>query len=174
MNVENTGAWDLRLYIAGKTPRALRALKNLQRLCDEHLAGLYSIEVIDLEEQPQLAAGDQIVAVPTLVRRLPEPVRKIIGDLKKLLAGSTLGLEPGVDFVQIGTHTQKVQSLSEAEFTDVLRIRVLASVQIPDEPGEDYEPPPAGALYLQRQFAERDADGTVTLTPIGDADPIPR
>lgn len=101
-------------------------------------------------------------------------IRKIIGDLKKLLAGSTLGLEPGVDFVQIGTHTQKVQSLSEAEFTDVLRIRVLASVQIPDEPGEDYEPPPAGALYLQRQFAERDADGTVTLTPIGDADPIPR
>ena len=83
-------------------------------------------------------------------------------------------IEPGVDFVQIGTHTQKVQSLSEAEFTDVLRIRVLASVQIPDEPGEDYEPPPAGALYLQRQFAERDADGTVTLTPIGDADPIPR
>lgn len=73
--------WELRLYIAGKTPRALAAFKNLERLCEEHLAGLYHIEIIDLLEKPQLAKGDQIIAVPTLVRKLPEPVRKIIGDL---------------------------------------------------------------------------------------------
>lgn len=73
--------WELRLYIAGKTPRAVRAFQNLERICEEHLAGLYSIEVIDLLETPTLAKGDQIIAVPTLVRRLPEPVRKIIGDL---------------------------------------------------------------------------------------------
>lgn len=73
--------WDLRLYIAGKTPRAITAFRNLQRICDEHLAGRYRIEIIDLLETPKLAKGDQIVAVPTLVRKLPEPVRKIIGDL---------------------------------------------------------------------------------------------
>ncbi len=73
--------WELRLYIAGKTPRAIEAFQNLQRICEEHLAGRYRIEIIDLLETPALAKGDQIVAVPTLVRRLPEPVRKIIGDL---------------------------------------------------------------------------------------------
>ena len=73
--------WILRLYIAGKTPRAVAALENLQRICEEHLAGQYEIEVIDLLENPQLAKGDQILAVPTLVRRLPTPLRKIIGDL---------------------------------------------------------------------------------------------
>ncbi len=73
--------WELRLYIAGKTPRAVKAFANLERICEEHLAGRYSIEIIDLLEKPLLAKGDQIVAVPTLVRRLPEPVRKIIGDL---------------------------------------------------------------------------------------------
>ncbi len=73
--------WELRLYIAGKTPRAIQAFQNLQRICEEHLAGRYRIEIIDLLETPALAKGDQIVAVPTLVRRLPEPVRKIIGDL---------------------------------------------------------------------------------------------
>ncbi len=73
--------WELRLYIAGKTPRAVKAFRNLQRICEEHLAGRYHIEIIDLLETPALAKGDQIVAVPTLVRRLPEPVRKIIGDL---------------------------------------------------------------------------------------------
>jgi circadian clock protein KaiB len=73
--------WELRLYIAGKTPRAVTALENLQRICEEHLAGRYHIEIIDLLERPTLAKGDQIVAVPTLVRRLPEPVRKLIGDL---------------------------------------------------------------------------------------------
>jgi circadian clock protein KaiB len=73
--------WELRLYIAGKTQRAVTAFENLQRICEEHLAGSYQIEIIDLLETPKLAKGDQIVAVPTLVRRLPEPVRKIIGDL---------------------------------------------------------------------------------------------
>ena len=71
----------LRLYIAGQTPRSIAAFSNLKRICEEHLAGRYRIEVIDLVQNPQLAAGDQILAVPTLVRRLPEPVRKIIGDL---------------------------------------------------------------------------------------------
>jgi circadian clock protein KaiB len=71
----------LRLYIAGQTPRSIKAFANLKRICEEHLKGRYRIEVIDLIQQPQLAAGDQILAVPTLVRLLPEPVRKIIGDL---------------------------------------------------------------------------------------------
>ncbi len=73
--------WELRLYIAGKTPRAIKAFQNLERICEEHLAGRYRIEVIDLLETPALAKGDQIVAVPTLVRKLPPPLKKIIGDL---------------------------------------------------------------------------------------------
>ncbi len=73
--------WWLRLYVAGQTPRSLAAFQNLKRICDEHLKGLYEIEVIDLLKNPQLAKGDQIVAVPTLVRNLPPPVKKIIGDL---------------------------------------------------------------------------------------------
>ena len=74
-------SWELRLYVAGTTPRSVAALANLRRICEEHLAGKYSIEVIDLLERPQLARGEQIIAIPTLERRLPEPVRKIIGDL---------------------------------------------------------------------------------------------
>jgi circadian clock protein KaiB len=73
--------WELRLYIAGQTPRSLAAFANLKRICEEHLSGRYNIEVVDLKEHPQLAAGDQIVAIPTLVRKLPEPLRKIVGDL---------------------------------------------------------------------------------------------
>jgi circadian clock protein KaiB len=73
--------WDLRLYVAGQTPKCMAALVNLKKICEEHLAGQYRIEVIDLLENPQLARGDQILAIPTLVRKLPEPVRKIIGDL---------------------------------------------------------------------------------------------
>jgi circadian clock protein KaiB len=76
-----TETWELRLYIAGRTPRAEAALENLRRICEDRLAGRYAIEVIDLLERPQLARGEQIVALPTLERRLPEPVRKIIGDL---------------------------------------------------------------------------------------------
>ena len=73
--------YDLRLYVAGQTPKSMSALANLKRFCEEHLAGKYRIEVIDLVENPRLARGDQILAIPTLVRRLPEPIRKIIGDL---------------------------------------------------------------------------------------------
>ncbi len=86
-------AWELRLYVAGQTPRAVRAFENLKGLCEEHLAGTYSIEVVDLLERPQLARGDQIVAVATLVRKLPVPVRKIIGDLsntERVLVGLDL------------------------------------------------------------------------------------
>jgi circadian clock protein KaiB len=73
--------WDLRLYVAGQTPKSITAIANLKRLCEEHLAGRYSIEVVDLVQNPQLARGDQILAIPTLVRKLPAPMRKIIGDL---------------------------------------------------------------------------------------------
>lgn len=71
----------MRLYVAGQTDKSLRATKNLARICKEHLDGRYALEVIDLLQQPQLAEGDQILAIPTLVRRLPEPIKKIIGDL---------------------------------------------------------------------------------------------
>ena len=73
--------WQLRLYVAGATAKSVAALANLRKLCEEHLAGRYEIEVIDLLVNPKLAAGDQILAVPTLVRKVPEPIRKIIGDL---------------------------------------------------------------------------------------------
>jgi len=73
--------FELRLYVASQTPKSVAALANLKRICETHLAGEYSIEVIDLTKNPGLAAGDQILAVPTLVRRFPEPIRKIIGDL---------------------------------------------------------------------------------------------
>jgi len=74
-------AIELRLYIAGHTPKSVRAIENLRAVCEEHLPGRYRIEVIDLLEHPQLARGDEIIAVPTLVRRLPTPLRRIIGDL---------------------------------------------------------------------------------------------
>jgi len=73
--------WELRLYVAGKTARSLTAFANLKKICEEHLEGAFSIEVIDLLKDPQLAKGDQILALPTLVRRVPEPMKKIIGDL---------------------------------------------------------------------------------------------
>jgi len=73
--------WSMRLYVAGSTPRSVAAFRNLEQLCEDHLAGRYRIEVIDLKKNPQLAQDDQIVAVPTLVRTLPSPARKIIGDL---------------------------------------------------------------------------------------------
>jgi circadian clock protein KaiB len=74
--------WQLRLYVAGQTPRSVAAFANLKRICEEHLAGRYDIEVVDLVKHPQLAAGDQILAIPTLVRKLPQPLRKIVGDLR--------------------------------------------------------------------------------------------
>ena len=76
--------WRLRLYVAGRTPRSIAALANLKRLCDSHLAGRYSIEVVDLLDKPHLARRDDIVVIPTLVRTLPPPIRKIIGDLSNV------------------------------------------------------------------------------------------
>jgi circadian clock protein KaiB len=97
-DIPSTGeGWCLRLYIAGQSPRSLRALANLNSLCEEHLAGHYEIEIIDLAECPSLARSDDILVIPTLVRRLPPPVHKIIGDLsntKHFLAGLDLQPEP--------------------------------------------------------------------------------
>ncbi len=78
---EQEEVWELRLYVAGQSPKSITAFANLKKICEAHLAGRYRIEVVDLLEHPQLAAGDQIVAIPTLVRKLPEPLRKIVGDL---------------------------------------------------------------------------------------------
>jgi circadian clock protein KaiB len=78
-------AWELRLYVAGQTPKSLAAFANLKKICEEHLKGKYHIEVIDLLKNPQLASGDQILAIPTLVRKLPPPIKKIIGDLSNTL-----------------------------------------------------------------------------------------
>ncbi len=92
-NEEETKTWELRLYVAGQTPNSMRAFANLKKICEEYLAGQYRIEIIDLLVNPQLAKGDQILAVPTLVRKLPEPVRKIIGDLsntERVLVGLDL------------------------------------------------------------------------------------
>ena len=86
-------AYVLRLYVAGQTPKSVLAFTNLKLICEEHLQGWYEIEVIDLLENPQLARGDQILAIPTLVRRLPEPIKKIIGDLsntERVLVGLNL------------------------------------------------------------------------------------
>jgi circadian clock protein KaiB len=90
---EPNGRYDLRLYVAGQSPKSLTAFANLKELCELHLAGKYRIEVIDLIKKPQLARDDQIIAIPTLVRRLPQPIRKIIGDLcdtKRTLIGLEL------------------------------------------------------------------------------------
>jgi circadian clock protein KaiB len=91
----DSARWNLRLYVAGQTPRSLSAFKNLKDICEEYLKGEYHIEVIDLMENPTLARGDQILAVPTLVRKLPQPIRKIIGDLsntERVLVG--LDIQP--------------------------------------------------------------------------------
>ena len=85
--------WELRLYVAGQTSKSIAAFSNLKKLCEEHLQGQYRIEVIDLLENPALAKGDQILAIPTLVRKLPEPIKKIIGDLsnkERVLVGLNL------------------------------------------------------------------------------------
>ena len=89
--------WNLRLYVAGQTPKSVRAFVNLEALCEEHLKGRYRIGVIDLREHPQLARGDQIVAIPTLVRRLPLPLRTIIGDLS-----NSVQLLVGLDLRKVG------------------------------------------------------------------------
>jgi len=91
----NLNRWNLRLYVAGQTPRSITAFQNLKNICEEYLKGQYHIEVVDLMENPTLARGDQILAVPTLVRKLPQPIRKIIGDLsnaERVLVG--LDIQP--------------------------------------------------------------------------------
>ena len=93
------GHYDFRLYVAGQTPKSLAAIANLKALCEDHLAGRYNIEVIDLLVTPQLAAGDQIVALPTLVRRLPPPLKRVIGDLsntERVLVGLDIRPRPPV------------------------------------------------------------------------------
>jgi circadian clock protein KaiB len=90
---ENPEFWELRLYVAGQTPKSVTAFANLKKLCEEHLEGKYKIEVIDLLKNPQLAKGDQIFAIPTLVRKLPQPLKRIIGDLsntERVLVGLDL------------------------------------------------------------------------------------
>ncbi len=94
----NSESWQLRLYVAGKTANCVKAFANLKRVCEENLAGRYEIEVIDLLENPRLAAGDEIIAIPTLVRKLPTPVRKIIGNLtdtERVLVGLQLRARGG-------------------------------------------------------------------------------
>ena len=91
--IDQNDKWELRLYVAGQTPKSIAAFANLKKICEEHLAGKYRIEVIDLLENPQLAKGDQILAIPTLVRKLPPPLKKIIGDLsneERVLVGLNL------------------------------------------------------------------------------------
>ena len=89
----SVGTWELRLYVTGRSPKSVRAIENLQRACEQYLAEQYHIEIVDLLENPRLAADDQILAVPTLVRKLPPPIRKIVGDLSdtdRLLVGLQL------------------------------------------------------------------------------------
>ncbi|HEY2417824.1 MAG TPA: circadian clock KaiB family protein [Steroidobacteraceae bacterium] len=89
--------WQLRLYVAGQTPKCVAAFANLKRICEEYLTGQYDIEIVDLLQTPALAQGDQILAIPTLVRKLPEPVRKIIGDLS-----NTERVLVGLDIRRVG------------------------------------------------------------------------
>lgn len=98
---DGTPMYDLRLYVAGQSPRSVRAVENLRQVCDTHLAGRYRVEVIDLLVNPALARGDEIVAVPTLVRKLPEPIRRIIGDLSD------------TDRVLVGLQVRPLQEKSE-------------------------------------------------------------
>ncbi len=88
-------AYNLRLYVAGQTPKSIAAISNLNRLCEEHLAGRYSIDIVDLMRDPALAQRDQIIAIPTLIRQLPEPIKRIIGDLsnaQRVLVGLDIGI----------------------------------------------------------------------------------
>jgi circadian clock protein KaiB len=97
LSFPDDATWTLRLYVAGQTAKSIEAFANLRRICDQHLAGRYTIEVIDLLERPQLASGDQILAIPTLVRRLPPPIKKIIGTLsntERVLVGLDLKSQP--------------------------------------------------------------------------------
>lgn len=93
MSKSNAAKYDLRLYVAGTTPNSVRAIENIKRICEEYLKGRYDLEVIDIYQQPVLAKGDQIIAVPALMRKLPPPLRKFIGDLsntERILVGLDL------------------------------------------------------------------------------------
>jgi circadian clock protein KaiB len=93
MTAPASGIWELRLYVAGPTPKSIAAFHNLEQICEEHLAGHYHITVIDLEKNPELAQGEQILALPALVRKLPKPIRKLIGtlsDIERVLVGLDL------------------------------------------------------------------------------------
>jgi len=103
--------WELRLYVAGQTTKSLQAFANLKRICEEHLASRYQIEVVDLLTSPELAQGDQILALPTLVRKLPEPVRKIIGDLS-----NTERVLVGLDLRPSCTHQRSIISGSPSRY----------------------------------------------------------
>jgi circadian clock protein KaiB len=96
--------WNLRLYVAGETPKCVQAFQHLKQICEEHLQGRYSIEVIDLLKNPTLAQGDQIIAIPTLVRKLPPPVKKIIGDLT-----NTERVVVGLNLVPIKPETRRAK-----------------------------------------------------------------
>ena len=96
-NGDRDESWNLRLYVAGQTPKSVQAFKNLKQICEENLQGRYEIELIDLRENPQLASGDQILALPTLVRRLPEPIKSMIGDLS-----NTERVLVGLDLQELG------------------------------------------------------------------------
>lgn len=100
----NGERWNLRLYVAGETPKCVQAFEHLKRICEEHLQGRYAIEVIDLLKNPTLAAGDQIIAIPTLVRQLPPPVKKIIGDLT-----NTERVIVGLNLVPIKADSQPIK-----------------------------------------------------------------
>jgi len=99
-----TERWNLRLYVAGETPKCVQAFQHLKRICEEHLQGRYSIEVIDLLKNPTLAQGDQIIAIPTLVRQLPPPVKKIIGDLT-----NTERVVVGLNLIPIKPETRRAK-----------------------------------------------------------------
>lgn len=101
---EDTERWNLRLYVAGETPKCVQAFQHLKQICEEHLQGRYTIEVIDLLKNPTLAQGDQIIAIPTLVRQLPPPVKKIIGDLT-----NTERVVVGLNLIPIKTETRRAQ-----------------------------------------------------------------
>jgi circadian clock protein KaiB len=104
-SVPDEDIWRLRLYVAGQTPKCLSAFSNLKRICEDHLQGQYRIEVIDLLQTPTFAQGDQILAIPTLVRKLPQPVRKIIGDLS-----NTERVLVGLDIRRVSDEAQSTWS----------------------------------------------------------------
>ena len=143
--------YDLRLYVAGQSPRSVRALENLRKVCDEHLAGRYRVEVIDLLVNPALARGDEIVAVPTLVRKLPEPIRKIIGDLS-----DTDRVLVGLQVRPLGGDRRDREASGPPLGADALRQRRLAALVRGDRD--------------RRRICDEDLAGQVDLTVVNAVD----